>query len=837
MASHVFVAQKSAARTLGERDSQPAKRCEFAREPEPLPDTKFPPFSFANVSLFAASENRRPRSQFSSRPSRLSWPMQAKLEIGAVDDPLEREADRVADRVMRIPDPAKVESGTAGERMQRKCSACEEEEKKHTERSQCPTCAEDGRKNDEETPEELSRKAPGGAAALDGSIAPAIVHDVLRSPGTPLDKTSRDFFEPRFRRDFGQVRVHHDQQAAESAAAVHSLAYAVGNNLVFSKGRYDPQSTEGKSLLAHELAHVVQQDAVQKKIDANPSEAVPESKDAPLAESNIARSPTAFSRVQRQSDQSGVDPEIAAVLGAASRARKTPEDRTRMMLAGAEMVYRLSKAFFPEVAAKISSVGYDPHVKGARGIVQGKNIDITVGKDFILDVDPDGVIKPTLKLKELFGTVARGGLLSDIRASYGATAGGGAGATTAPTEAERKDYQQALQDHQEQQKRVNELLNEFATVPRQPAKKPDPETRSHADPETLMQNTVEYIRPSKPGAKPPIELNVLTPTHDSGQRRKDKLSYFDLHVAYPQVGGTYSISPPGSGDDAGVIDRESGAEIGEAHPIRTQGTLAPVSSVLLFVQRNEKLTMERLARTLEHEVQHVADQHETVASLNLAGVSTQYETEFRAYWIEADVQEKTCFSLPAGAACQNVQAPSASPFVVSGGGNPSGLPYYGSPTKKPTPATVKGSEIKNPGGCDICGTDVQSKEVKTQFQNERQQRIFEHLISSYPEDKFDCFYLCSPPFRDMVHNMTGLVGQNVINSIRIETLLTAVNQCAPSLAAGDPHLQIVEDAAGKLDEVDKSFLKDATQSKPFWDVLTKRLPSAELQKVSRIIKS
>ena len=89
--------------------------------------------------------------------------------------------------------------------------------------------------------------------------APPIVHDVLRSSGQLLDNGTRALMEPRFGHDFSQVRVHTDNHAAESAWAVNALAYTVGNNVVFGAGQYEPQTTEGRRLIAHELTHVVQQ--------------------------------------------------------------------------------------------------------------------------------------------------------------------------------------------------------------------------------------------------------------------------------------------------------------------------------------------------------------------------------------------------------------------------------------------------------------------------------------------------------------------------------------------------------------------------------------------------
>lgn len=89
--------------------------------------------------------------------------------------------------------------------------------------------------------------------------APAIVHEVLSSPGRPLDPATRAFMEPRFGHDFSRVRVHTDTKAAESAREVNALAYTVGSDVVFGTGQYGPGTSQGQRLLAHELTHVVQQ--------------------------------------------------------------------------------------------------------------------------------------------------------------------------------------------------------------------------------------------------------------------------------------------------------------------------------------------------------------------------------------------------------------------------------------------------------------------------------------------------------------------------------------------------------------------------------------------------
>ncbi len=85
------------------------------------------------------------------------------------------------------------------------------------------------------------------------------VHDVISSPGKPLEEPVRADMEGRLGHDFGDVRVHNDAAAAASASSVGAHAYTVGSNIVFQRDAYDPSSSHGQRTLAHELTHVVQQ--------------------------------------------------------------------------------------------------------------------------------------------------------------------------------------------------------------------------------------------------------------------------------------------------------------------------------------------------------------------------------------------------------------------------------------------------------------------------------------------------------------------------------------------------------------------------------------------------
>lgn len=161
---------------------------------------------------------------------------QPKLTVNAPNDRYEQEADAMADRVMRMKDPTTSDAffTPAVLPIQRKCKHCEEEEN-HVHRKESGT------------------RAPNVNAGFENYVSS------LGIRGKPLSAQERSFFEPRFNRDFSDVRVHTDSEAAHSAQGINALAYTSGNNIVFNSGQYQPGSDYGKRLLAHELTHVVQQ--------------------------------------------------------------------------------------------------------------------------------------------------------------------------------------------------------------------------------------------------------------------------------------------------------------------------------------------------------------------------------------------------------------------------------------------------------------------------------------------------------------------------------------------------------------------------------------------------
>jgi hypothetical protein len=166
-----------------------------------------------------------------------------------------------------MPDPA-FSIAPARLQLSRKCSPCEAE--------------------DEKKPQTKPAGTPGAA----GRKLHPIVHEVLRSPGRPLDAATRAFFEPRFGYEFSAVKVHSDGRAATSARSVGALAYTIGPHIAFAPGYYSPDTASGQRLLAHELVHVIQQKGLQR--------------------GNARASPT----IQRQDDTQAIGPgnELAHVI-------------------------------------------------------------------------------------------------------------------------------------------------------------------------------------------------------------------------------------------------------------------------------------------------------------------------------------------------------------------------------------------------------------------------------------------------------------------------------------------------------------------------------------------
>jgi hypothetical protein len=186
-----------------------------------------------------------------SRPLLLSRP----------GDAHEREADVVADKVMRMTQPGATTPSLSRSAIasapvvQRLCAECEEEKAHDLAHSGvAATNASHAQR------QEASQAAPSVTNEVSANIG------ALRGGGSPMPAAARGFFERRFGADFSGVRLHTDARAADTAKAIHAKAFTVGHDIAFNAGQYAPASPDGQHLLAHELTHVVQQqgDEIQR---------------------------------------------------------------------------------------------------------------------------------------------------------------------------------------------------------------------------------------------------------------------------------------------------------------------------------------------------------------------------------------------------------------------------------------------------------------------------------------------------------------------------------------------------------------------------------------------
>lgn len=185
---------------------------------------------------------------------------QAKLTIVQPNDKYEQEADRVADQVMRMPEP-KLQRQSENEEEEEETVQAKFKDGKMIQRM-CPECKKEQslqRQPEEEEEETLQTKATRGHTPTVGATTHAKIQS-LTEGGQPLSPNQLTFFGSRMGYDFSGVRIHAGTQAADTAQALQAKAFTLRNNIVFNTGQYSPNNQEGNKLLAHELTHVVQQD-------------------------------------------------------------------------------------------------------------------------------------------------------------------------------------------------------------------------------------------------------------------------------------------------------------------------------------------------------------------------------------------------------------------------------------------------------------------------------------------------------------------------------------------------------------------------------------------------
>lgn len=242
--------------------------------------------------------------------------VRAKMAVSEPGDAVEREADAVAERVMRAPDPGKGGSAPAsagaaakapkegvarapaadskagkapagGDKKAAAPAGAGSGKADEVKREAAPTAPQNDKKaapaagkseaksGQKSGQPEVQRKETSPTPTPDSDRAPSTASELAGKlgAGEPLDAATRAWFEPKLGRDLSDVRIHTDAGAAQAASQLAARAFTFGNHIAFAAGEYQPDSDAGKRLLAHELAHVMQNDdattvsAVQRKED------------------------------------------------------------------------------------------------------------------------------------------------------------------------------------------------------------------------------------------------------------------------------------------------------------------------------------------------------------------------------------------------------------------------------------------------------------------------------------------------------------------------------------------------------------------------------------------
>ncbi len=219
--------------------------------------------------------------------------------------------------------------------------------------------------------------------------APGPSHE---SAGQPLEPAARDAIAPRFGHDFSHVRVHTDATAAQTARSARANAVTIGNNLYFDSGRYQPFSEQGRFLLAHELAHTLQQRTPGKATEASAEKDANRAAAAAVAGGRAKVGGPASGRLQRQ-DKAAADADVerSKIVDVSKKTQRDPRSRAW------EIGWRMLTRYFPEYSPNVSGVGYEEkepgvHVDAKEYELKGKKVEsamVTLGKRFVTDTSED----------------------------------------------------------------------------------------------------------------------------------------------------------------------------------------------------------------------------------------------------------------------------------------------------------------------------------------------------------------------------------------------------------------------------------------------------------------
>jgi hypothetical protein len=234
------------------------------------------------------------------------------------------------------------------------------------------------------------------------------------------------------------------------------------------------------------------------------------------------------------------------------------------------------------------------------------------------------------------------------------------------------------------------------------------------------------------------------------------------------------------------------------------------AEIKLFTRRSD-ITEAELRNTLVHEGQHVADWSylKDTTSGEWKNMLELYKSEFRAFWIQPPIPRQ----------CADCVIPEGSAFHD---------PKDTEKPEKQSPVTLSSGQ-----GCGACGgsgapakgTASAAPSQTTAMKNRRQEVLFRHVISRYPQNHFDCFYVCNKHFRDAVDAYDSPSGSNVVNSARLFDVNVELQKLSPAMTRIQVGQTNLESTIEHLDAIDWAFLNDEKLSGPFWETVKAFAPA------------
>jgi hypothetical protein len=271
--------------------------------------------------------------------------LQTKLRVGQSNDEYEQEADRVADHVMRTPEPGPTNPAR-------------------------PLSISPIQRQTENDYEEARADRTGPTVPRVSPPVESAVH-ASRGRGQEMSTNARRFFESRFGTDLSSVRIHSDAQAAAAAHHLRARAFTVGSDIFFAHAQYRPESVAGKRLMGHELAHVIQQR--RGSVGGSRSEPGMPVNHQSVGASRDHRSTAPHSVLQRQAaDPSNPPPEYVPQVGAPERKRPdvTPEELGRLDL---DDIYQRRQLLRTRVETVATELDLDPGFLAANLFAEKSN--------------------------------------------------------------------------------------------------------------------------------------------------------------------------------------------------------------------------------------------------------------------------------------------------------------------------------------------------------------------------------------------------------------------------------------------------------------------------------